>query len=143
MNNKYVRLDEVRHAVLHNEGQAVIAAIDDLKTFEPHGIMREMLVDEMIDRENRPQTNAELIKALRCCIVDFNSTQSRRCNECPYRIYADVEKACENKAKRDAADALEAADKRIAELSLDCEMYQQKCMEMGAQMPTGDNPSPV
>ena len=32
--NKYVRLDEVRRAVLHNEGQAVIAAIDELKTFE-------------------------------------------------------------------------------------------------------------
>lgn len=60
--------------------------------------------------------NAELIKALRCCIVDFNSTQSRRCNECPYRIYADGKKACENKAKRDVADALEAAEKRIAEL---------------------------
>ena len=53
-------------------------------------------------------TNELLIKALRCCIVDFNSTQSRLCNECPYRIYADGKKACENKAKRDAADALEA-----------------------------------
>lgn len=51
--------------------------------------------------------NTELIKSLRWCIVDFNSTQSRRCNECPYRIYADGKKACENKAKRDAADALE------------------------------------
>lgn len=61
-------------------------------------------------------TNAELITALRCCIVDFNSTQSRLCNECPYRIYADGKKACENKVKHDAADALEAADKRIAEL---------------------------
>ncbi len=49
----------------------------------------------------------ERVKALRCCIVDFNSTQSRRCNECPYRIYADGKKACENKAKRDAADAIE------------------------------------
>ena len=34
----------------------------------------------------------------------------------------------------DAADALEAADKRIAELSLDCELFQQKCIELGAQM---------
>lgn len=49
----------------------------------------------------------ERVKALRCCIVDFNSTQSRRCNECPYRIYADGKKACENKAKRDATDAIE------------------------------------
>lgn len=63
--------------------------------------------------------NAELIAALRWCIVDFNSTQSRRCNECPYRIYADGKKACENKAKRDAADALEADEKRIARLEED------------------------
>ena len=61
----------------------------------------------------------ELIKALRCCIVDFNSTQSRRCNECPYRIYADGKKACENNVKRDAADALEEDEKRIAELKED------------------------
>ena len=64
-------------------------------------------------------TNAELIKALRCCIVDFNSIQSRLCNECPYRIYADGKKACENKVKRDAADALEAAEKRIGEWIID------------------------
>lgn len=60
--------------------------------------------------------NTEIIKALRCCIVDFNSTQSRRCNECQYRIYVDGKRACENKAKHDAADALEAAEKRIAVL---------------------------
>lgn len=40
-----------------------------------------------------------------------------------------------NEVLNRAADALEAADKRIAELSLDCEMYQQKCMEMEAQLP--------
>lgn len=43
--NKYVRLDEVRRAVLHNEGQAVIAAIDDLKTFNPHDIMRDWITE--------------------------------------------------------------------------------------------------
>lgn len=32
---EYIKKSEARHAVLHNEGQAVIAAIDDLKTFEP------------------------------------------------------------------------------------------------------------
>ena len=45
--------------------------------------------------------------------------------------HASIEK---RKLLSDAADALEAADKRIAELSLDCEMYQQKCMELYAQM---------
>lgn len=57
--------------------------------------------------------NAELITALRCCIVDFNSTQSRRCNECPYRIYADGKYGCENKLKADAADAIERLEKTI------------------------------
>lgn len=46
--------------------------------------------------------------------------------------HASIEK---RKLLSDAADALEAADKRIEELSLDCEMYQQKCMEMEAQIP--------
>ena len=36
---------------------------------------------------------------------------------------------------RDAADELEAAEKRIAELSLDCEVLQQKCMELHAKIP--------
>lgn len=88
-------------------------------------------------------TNAELITALRCCIVDFNSTQSRRCNECPYRIYADGKKACENKAKRDAADALEAAEKRIAELmpkegewKVQTTVYPSiTCSECGVEIP--------
>lgn len=37
---------------------------------------------------------------------------------------------------REAADALEAAEKRIKELSLDCELFQQKCMELDARMKT-------
>lgn len=40
-----------------------------------------------------------------------------------------------NEVLNRAAAALKAADKRIEELSLDCEMYQQKCMEMEAQIP--------
>ncbi|MBR2680554.1 MAG: hypothetical protein IKE23_07350 [Exiguobacterium sp.] len=79
-------------------------------------------------------TNAELIKALRCCIVDFNSTQSRRCNECPYRIYADGKKACENKAKRDAADALEADEKRIDGLQKLVDINTERCEALRKQL---------
>ena len=65
----------------------------------------------------------ELVKALRC-EVD--------CGDCAYW----KDNRCDEWGMRcDAADALEAAEKRIAELSLDCEMYQQKCMEMGSQLP--------
>ena len=61
-------------------------------------------------------TNTELIKALRCCVTDYNNIQSRLCNKCPYAKYADGKYGCENKLKADAADALEAAEKRIKEL---------------------------
>ena len=51
--------------------------------------------------------NAELIKALRCCVTDYNSIQSRLCNKCQYAKYADGKYGCENKLKADAADAIE------------------------------------
>lgn len=59
--------------------------------------------------------NTELIKALRCCVTDYNNIQSRLCNKCPYAKYADGKYGCENKLKADAADALEAADEKIAD----------------------------
>ena len=54
-------------------------------------------------------TNAELIKALRNCSDGF-------CSLCPYDDYEVSTNACEAKLMRDAADALEADEKRIAEL---------------------------
>ena len=42
--------------------------------------------------------------------------------------------AAEKDTLEKCADALEMAEKRIAELLLDCEMYQQKCMELNAQV---------
>ena len=68
--------------------------------------------------------NAELIKALRC-EVDCGDCAYFRGHSCD--IWGMM---C------DAADALEAADEQIAELSLDCEMFQQMCMELGAQLQT-------
>ena len=54
-------------------------------------------------------TNAEMIKALRNCSDGF-------CSLCPYDDYELSTKECEAKLMRDAADALEAAEQRIAEL---------------------------
>lgn len=58
-------------------------------------------------------TNAELITALRFCADDGIPTELKCSIKCPYR---DGEYKCLDNAMNDAADALEAADKRIAEL---------------------------
>ena len=72
-------------------------------------------------------TNAELIKQLRGCKdIEF-------CSDCP-RMPNGIIEPCN--IKDEAADALEAAEKRIKELPLDCELFQQKCMELEAQMKT-------
>lgn len=55
----------------------------------------------------------ELVNALRCCVTDYNSIQSRLCNKCQYAKYADGKYGCENKLKADAADALETSEKNI------------------------------
>ena len=54
-----------------------------------------------------------IVKALRCCVTDYNSTQSRLCNKCPYKEYADGRSGCENKLKADAADAIEELISRV------------------------------
>lgn len=56
--------------------------------------------------------NAELIKALREC----GKASANRCGDC---AYYDREPWCEAALANDAADALEAAEKRIAELEDD------------------------
>lgn len=55
----------------------------------------------------------ELVNALRCCVTDYNSIQSRLCNKCQYAKYADGKYGCENKLKADAADAIERLEKTI------------------------------
>lgn len=54
-----------------------------------------------------------IVKALRCCVTNYNSTQSRLCNKCPYKEYADGKSGCENKLKADAADAIEELISRL------------------------------
>lgn len=99
------------HAVLHNTGDAAVAAIQNIKPINPHGELREMLIDEMIDRANRPNNNEELIKALRCesCMND----EHPRCESCEYGVVVchgrreDVYGCDSRRIENDAADAIE------------------------------------
>ena len=45
-----IRKSDALHAVLHNQGDAAVAAVQAIKPINPHGELREMLIDEMIDR---------------------------------------------------------------------------------------------
>ena len=60
-----------------------------------------------------------IVRALRCCVTNYNSTQSRLCNKCPYKEYADGKSGCENKLKADAADALEVTYATVLDLVKD------------------------
>ena len=42
-----IRKSDALHAVLHNTGDA---AVQNIKPINPHGELREMLIDEMIDK---------------------------------------------------------------------------------------------
>ena len=61
-------------------------------------------------------TNAELIDGLRCCAESTNVVETCAVEDCPYHPHS---WSCIDDMMRDAADALEAADKRIAELEDD------------------------
>lgn len=54
-----IRKSDALHAVLHNDGDAAVAAVQAIKPINPHGELREMLIDEMIDRANRPKKQIE------------------------------------------------------------------------------------
>ena len=74
-----------------------------------------------------------IVKALRCCVTNYNSTQSRLCNKCPYKEYADGKSGCENKLKADAADALEAANERIVNLLTALHLANEKLAYVDCQ----------
>lgn len=78
--------------------------------------------------------NELLIKALRWCADESICCDDFSGEKCPY--FDEKKGSCSaDEILHAAADEIEAADKRIAELSLDCEMFQQKCMELDAQKP--------
>lgn len=68
-------------------------------------------------------SNEELIKALRKC----GKAGTDRCWDCGYY---DREPWCEAALANDAADALESAEKRIAELEKDIIYWQTYAAEM-------------
>ena len=45
-----IRKSDALHAVLHSQGDAAVAAVQAIKPINPHGELREMLIDEMIDK---------------------------------------------------------------------------------------------
>lgn len=47
---KYIERDAAIRAVLKYGSQAAVAAVQEIKPINPHGELREMLIDEMIDR---------------------------------------------------------------------------------------------
>ena len=48
-----IKKSDALHAVLHNQGDAAVAAVQAIKPINPHGELREMLIDEIIDSKVR------------------------------------------------------------------------------------------
>lgn len=44
-----IRKSDAMHAVLHHKGDAAVAAVQAIKPINPHGELREMLIDAQID----------------------------------------------------------------------------------------------
>lgn len=92
-----------------------------------------------------------IVKALRCCVTNYNSTQSRLCNKCPYKEYADGKSGCENKLKADAAYAFETSEKnrmylfdRVCELEKDNSELKElvpKWISVKDELPSPIHPS--
>ena len=69
------------HAVLHNTGDAAVAAVQNIKPINPHGELREMLIDGMIDRgEWQDEQRGRWIYA-KCNLC--GKVQDVRSNYCP------------------------------------------------------------
>ena len=92
---KYIERDAAIRAVLKYGSQAAVAAIQDIKPINPHGELREMLIDEMIDKgewidENRRTRSSKFVCSTckRTC-YDIQPTRdkawTKRCryNYCP------------------------------------------------------------
>lgn len=71
----------------------------------------------------------ELVKALLCCVTDFNNIQSRLCNKCPYAKYADGKYGCENKLKADAAEAIEELISELDACKTERDTYREMWRE--------------
>ena len=69
------------NAVLHNQGDAAVAAVQEIKPINPHGELREMLIDEIIDKgEWQDEQRGRWIYA-KCNLC--GKVQDVRSNYCP------------------------------------------------------------
>ena len=78
---KYIERDAAIRAVLKYGSQAAVAAVQDIKPINPHGELREMLIDEIIDKgEWQDEQRGRWIyaKCNRC-----GKVQDVRSNYCP------------------------------------------------------------
>lgn len=78
---KYIERDAAIRAVLKYGSQAAVAAIQDIKPINPHGELREMLIDEIIDKgEWQDEQRGRWIYA-KCNLC--GKVQDVRSNYCP------------------------------------------------------------
>lgn len=92
------------NAVLHNTGDAAVAAVQNIKPINPHGELREMLIDEMIDRMGKWEERY---------IEDANPMFRRRfyCSRCGEWTTHGKTRYCPNcGAKMDGKEKNDAAD---------------------------------
>ena len=76
-----IRKSDAMHAVLHNQGDAAVAAVQGIKPINPHGELREILIDEIIDKgEWQDEQRGRWIYA-KCNLC--GKVQDVRSNYCP------------------------------------------------------------
>ena len=76
-------------------------------------------------------TNAELIDGLRCCAESTNVVETCAVEDCPYHPHS---WSCIDDMMRDAAEALEAADKRIDGLQKLVDINTERCEALRKQL---------
>ena len=78
-----IRKSDALHAVLHNQGDAAVAAVQNIKPINPHGELREMLIDEIIDKG---EWQDEQDKALQAWVNTWDNAKGklidRICENC-------------------------------------------------------------
>ena len=74
-----IRKSDALHAVLHNTGDAAVAAVQNIKPINPHGEMREWMVDMQIEMDalraenDRLKSAADALEAADEKIADYTA----------------------------------------------------------------------
>ena len=80
-----IRKSDAIRAVLHNEGQSAIAAVQAIRPINPHGELREMLIDEMIDKARQTHgANWDKVTADRCKLPTLIRDICEQCRDYKY-----------------------------------------------------------